>query len=140
LWLAWLYVQCQINHHTKSAPRGPIAAPWRGAHRLPNLFLAMVIVMKVVGIDKMKLFRKFIFQKSTVIFTGYQHLRWLFFSDFDMSKKSKITKSALCPLLRWTVYPASSRLLVSEVKYSRRKYRGFNSGPTAVYAPSCCSI
>ena len=71
---------CEMqNHHTKSAPRGPIAAPWRGAHRPPYLFLAMVIVMKVVGIDKIKLFRNFIFQKSTVIFTGYQHLRRLFF-------------------------------------------------------------
>jgi hypothetical protein len=59
------------------------------------------------------------------------------FSDFDMSKKSKITKSALCSLLRWVRHAASSRLPVSEVKYSRRKYRGFNSGPTAVYAPSC---
>jgi hypothetical protein len=68
------------NHHTKSAPRGPIAAPWRGAHRPPYyLFLAMVIVIKVVGIDKTKLFRNFIFQKSTVIFTGDQHLRRLFF-------------------------------------------------------------
>jgi hypothetical protein len=45
------------NHHTKSAPRGPIAAPWRGAHRPPYLFLAMVIVMKVVGINKVELFR-----------------------------------------------------------------------------------
>ena len=67
------------NHHAKSAPRGPIAASWRGAHRPPYLFSAVVIVMKVVGIDKIKLFRNFIFQKSTVIFTGYQHLRRLFF-------------------------------------------------------------
>ena len=59
------------------------------------------------------------------------------FFDFDMSKKSKITKSALSTLLRWTVHPASSRLPVSEVKYSRRKYRGSNSGPTRVYALSC---
>jgi hypothetical protein len=80
LLLFWIYVQCQItiqNQHR--APRGPIAAPWRGAHRPPYLFLAMVIVMKVVGIDKIKLFRNFIFQKSTVIFTSYQHLRQLFF-------------------------------------------------------------
>jgi hypothetical protein len=27
-------------------------------------------------------------------------------------------------------------LQVSEVKYSRRKYRRFNNGPTAVYAPT----
>jgi hypothetical protein len=67
------------NHHTKSAPRGPIAASWRGAHRPPYLFLAMFIVMKVVGIDKIKLSRNFIFHKSIVIFIGYQHLRRLFF-------------------------------------------------------------
>jgi hypothetical protein len=67
------------NHHTKSAPREPIAAPWRGAHRPPYLFLAMVVVVKVVGIDKIKLFRNFIFQNSTVIFTCYQHRRRLFF-------------------------------------------------------------
>jgi hypothetical protein len=41
--------------------------------------LAMVIVMKVVGIERIKLFRNFIFHKSIVIFTGYQHLRLLFF-------------------------------------------------------------
>ena len=135
--MAVLVVCAMPNHHTKSAPRGPIAASWRGAHRPPYLFLAMVQGRKVVGIDKIILFRNFIFQKSTVIFTGYQHLRRLFFFDFDMSKKSKITKSALWTILRWTVHPASSRLPVSEVKHSRRKYRGFNSGPTAVYAPSC---
>ena len=57
-------------------------------------FLAMVIVMKVVGIDKIKFFRNFIFQNQVVIFTGYQHLRRLFFQNFDMGKTSKITKSA----------------------------------------------
>jgi hypothetical protein len=93
--------------------------------------------MKVVGIDKTKLFRNFLFQKSIVIFTGCQHLRRLFFLILTLSKKSKITKSALCPLLRWTVHPASSRLPVSEVKYSHGKYRGSNSGPTRVYALSC---
>jgi hypothetical protein len=83
------------NRHTKSAPRGPIAVSWRGTYRQPYLFLGVVIVMKVVGIDKIKIFRNFVFQKSIFIFTGYQHLRRLFFfSDFDMSKKSKITKSA----------------------------------------------
>jgi hypothetical protein len=80
------------NHHAKSAPPEPIATSRRGAHRPPYLSLAMVIAMKVVGIDKIKLFRNFIFQKSTVIFTGCQHLRWLFFSDFEMSKKSKNNK------------------------------------------------
>ena len=91
------------NHHTKSALRGPIAASWRGAHRPPYLFLAMVIVVKVVGIDKVKLFRNFIFQKSAVIFTGYQHLRRLFF--FDMSKKiknNKICVTCTCTAV-WTI-------------------------------------
>ena len=120
--MAGLVVCAMPNHHTKSAPRGPIAAPWRGAHRPQSLFLAVVIVMKVVGIDKTKLFRNFIFQKSTVIFTGYQHLRRLF--DFEMSKKSKITKSVLVLLFRWTCHAASSRLPVSEATYSRRKHGG----------------
>ena len=70
---------------------------------------------------------------ASLIFAGY-------FFDFDMSKKSKITKSALCSLLRWTVHPASSRLPVSEVKYSRRKYRCFNSGPSRVYALPCNNL
>jgi hypothetical protein len=35
------------------------------------------------------------------------------------------------------VFPVSSRLPVSEVKYSRSKYRCFNSGTTTVYALSC---
>ena len=59
------------------------------------------------------------------------------FSDFDMSKKSKITKSALVPLFRWTCHAASSRLPVLEVKHSRKKYGGFNRSPTGVYALSC---
>jgi hypothetical protein len=77
--VAGLVVCATPNNHTKPAPRGPIAAPWRGAHRPPYSFLAMVIVMKVVGINKTKLSRNFIFQKSIVIVTGYQHLRRLFF-------------------------------------------------------------
>jgi hypothetical protein len=87
-------------HHTKSSPRGSIAASRGGAHMPPCLFLAVVIAMKVVGIDRIKLFRNFIFQKLTVLLTGYQHLRLRFFLILtcDMSKKSKIrvyiTKSA----------------------------------------------
>jgi hypothetical protein len=89
------------NQHREN--QQPTAASWRGAHRPPYLFLAMVIhaVTKVVGIGKIKLFRNFIFQKSIVNFTGYQNRCQLFFSDFDMSKKSKITESALVSLFRW---------------------------------------
>jgi hypothetical protein len=103
---------CNAKSPYKISTRGPISAPWRGAHRPPYLFLVMVIVMKVVGIDKTKLYRNFMFQKSIVIFTGYQHLYQLFFFDVDMSKKSRITKSALSAILRWTVHPESSRLPV----------------------------
>ena len=74
--------------------------------------------MKVVGIDKRKLSRNCIFQKSTVIFTCYQHLHRLFFSDFDMSKNSKITKAVLGSLFRWVGHAASSRLPVSEKKHA----------------------
>jgi hypothetical protein len=89
--VAVLVVCATPNHHTNPAPREPIsiAASWRGAHKPPCLFSAVIIIVEVVGIDKMKLFRNFIFQKPTVNFTGYQHLRQLFFSDFDMGKKSK---------------------------------------------------
>ena len=39
----------------------------------------MVIVMKVVGIDLIKLFRNFKFEKSTVILTGYMAIAGYFF-------------------------------------------------------------
>ena len=127
-----IYIQCTKLH---VAPQEPIAASQGGAHRLPYLFLAMVKVMEVVGIDKIKLLHNFF--KIERYFYRLSASSPAIFSDFDMSKKSKITKSVLVPLFRWTCHAASSRLPVSEVKYSRRKYRGFNRSPTAVYAPSC---
>ena len=39
----------------------------------------MAIVMQVVGIDLMKLFRNFKFEKSTVILTGYMEIAGYFF-------------------------------------------------------------
>ena len=39
----------------------------------------MVIVMKVVGIDLIKLFRNFKFEKSDVILTGYMAIAGYFF-------------------------------------------------------------
>ena len=39
----------------------------------------MVIVMKVVGIDLIKLFSNFKFEKSTVILTGYIAIAGYFF-------------------------------------------------------------
>ena len=44
----------------------------------------MVIILKVVGLVEKKLSRNFIFENSTVIFTGYLPGRRLFFSDFDI--------------------------------------------------------
>ena len=85
-------------------------------------------------------FPQFFFPKFDRYFYRLSASSPAIFSDFDMSKKSKITKSALWIILRWTVHPASSRLPVSEVKYSRRKYRGFNRSPTAVYVYRLCSI
>jgi hypothetical protein len=50
-----------------------------------------MVVVEVVGIDKIKLFRNFVFPKSTVIFTGYQYLfTGYFVFEFDMSKKNNI--------------------------------------------------
>ena len=43
--------------------------------------------MKVVGIDLIKLFRNFKFEKSAVILTGYVAIAGYFFRDFDMEKK-----------------------------------------------------
>ena len=39
----------------------------------------MVIVMKIVGIDLIKLFRNFKFEKSAVILTGYMAIAGYFF-------------------------------------------------------------
>ena len=39
----------------------------------------MVIVMKVVGIDLIKLSRNFKFEKSAVVFTGYMAITGYFF-------------------------------------------------------------
>ena len=53
----------------------------------------MVMVMKVVGIDLMKLFRNFKFEKSAVILTGYMAIAGYFLVDFDMKKS--IAKSPM---------------------------------------------
>jgi hypothetical protein len=76
--------------------------PWRGAHRPPYLFLGVVIVMKVVGmyIEHTKLSRNLIFSNIDRSFYRLSASSPAIFSDFDMSKKSKITKSALWSLLR----------------------------------------
>ena len=47
----------------------------------------MVIVMKVVGIDLIKLFRNFEFEKSAVILTGYMVIAGYFLGNFDIKKK-----------------------------------------------------
>jgi hypothetical protein len=98
--------------------------------------------MEVVGIDRIKLFHNFIFQKSVVILPAISIFAGYFFSDFDMSKKSKITKSALGALFLWVGHPASSRLLVSEVNFffPRSKHGASNSRPTRVYALSCLCL
>ena len=46
----------------------------------------MVMVMKVVGIDLIKLFRNFKFEKSAVILTGYMAIAGYFFGNFDIKK------------------------------------------------------
>jgi hypothetical protein len=87
-----------------------------------------------------KTFPQLYFSKIDRYFYRLSAYSLAIFSDFDMSKKSKITKSALSTILRWTVFPVSSRLPVSEVKNSRSKCRGSNVGATAVYALSCLCI
>ena len=44
----------------------------------------MVMVMKVVGIDLIKLFRNFKFEKSAVILTGYMGIAGYFLGNFDI--------------------------------------------------------
>jgi hypothetical protein len=129
------------NHNTKSAPRELIAASWRGAHRPPYLFLSMVIVMKVVGIHKIKLFRNFIFQKSIVIPTGYQHLRRLF-SWFWHEQKIRNNKISVMFVTSMggscgKLSTASLREVKTKKTKSRGKYGGSNPSPTAVCALSC---
>ena len=57
----------------------------------------MVIVMKVVGIDLIKLFRNFKFEKSAVIFTGYMAIAGYFFADFDIENNCVPLKIAFAP-------------------------------------------
>ena len=47
----------------------------------------MVMVVKVVGIDLIKLFCNFKFEKSAVILTGYMKIAGYFFGNFDIKKK-----------------------------------------------------
>jgi hypothetical protein len=85
--------------------------------------------MQVVGICKIKLFRNMVFQKSSVIFTCYQHLRRLFVFGFDMIITSKITNSALGPLFSADVpcgklqSKNSGKKKVKKTKVSHRKHR-----------------
>ena len=46
----------------------------------------MVMVVKVVGIDLIKLFRNFKFEKSAVILTGYMAIAGYFLGNFDIKK------------------------------------------------------
>ena len=47
----------------------------------------MVMVVKVVGIDLIKLFCNFKFEKSAVILTGYMEIAGYFLGNFDIKKK-----------------------------------------------------
>ena len=59
---------------------GAISNPNDTEPQLPTSFLSMaMVVMKVVGIDLIKLFRNFKFEKSTVILTGYMAIAGYFF-------------------------------------------------------------
>jgi hypothetical protein len=58
------------NHHTKPALRGPIAASWRGTYRPPYLFLAAVIVIKVVSIGEIIFFPQLYFSKIDRYFSA----------------------------------------------------------------------
>jgi len=46
----------------------------------------MVMVMKVVGIDLIKLFLNLKFEKSAVILTGYMAIAGYILSNFDIKK------------------------------------------------------
>jgi hypothetical protein len=83
--------------------------------------------MKVVGVDKIEIFCNFICQKSTVIFTGYRHLRRLFFSDFDMSKKSKITK--ICVMFVTSTGVSCGKLSIAGLRSKTKKSRTTQQAP-----------
>jgi hypothetical protein len=94
-------VACAMpNHHTKSAPRGPIAAPWRGTDRPPYLFLAMVILMKVAGIDKINFSATLFFKNRPLLLPAISIVFASYFFDFDMSK----TKNQKSKNLRYVSY------------------------------------
>ena len=119
------------NHHAKPAPREPIAAPRGGTLQAAIFVFSHGYSNGSCWYWQDKTFPQLYFSKIDRYFYRLSASSPAIFFDFDMSKKSKITKSALCPLLRWTVNPAGSRLQVSEVKRnSRSKHRGSNcSGP-----------
>ena len=53
--------------------------------------------MKVVGIDLIKLFRNFKFEKSAVILTGYMEIAGYFLGNFDIEKNCVPLKIAFMP-------------------------------------------
>ena len=61
------------------APKSTNSSAMAGLIPTPTSFSSMVIVMKVVGVDLIKLFRNFKFEKSAVILTGYMAIAGYFF-------------------------------------------------------------
>ena len=74
----------------------------------------MVIVMKVVGIDKTKLFRNFTFQKIDRYFYRLSASSPAIFFDFDMSKKSKNNK--ICVMDNTSMGGPSGRLSIAGLR------------------------
>ena len=84
LWPYYRYITYASER--RSEPKSTKVASWRGLYRAPTSFSSMVIVMKVVGIDLIKLFRNFKFEKSAVILTGYMAIAGYFLGNFDIKK------------------------------------------------------
>ena len=133
--MAILYRYITYASERRSEPKSTKVASWWGWYRAPTSFSSMVIVMKVVGIDLIKLFPNFKFEKSAVILTGYMAIAGYFFRWLWHEKNLCSAQNRFCAGCRCLCRVESSRNPVSEAKkvkngarllkyLTRRKFKG----------------
>ena len=109
LWPYYRYITYESER--RSEPKLTKVASWWGWYRAPTSFSSMVIVMKVVGIDLIKLFSK---AKNRPLFSP---AIWLspatFFVDFDIKKIMFRSKSLLRQI---SLYAPSRKLSKSGLR------------------------
>ena len=114
LWPYYRYITYASER--RSEPKPTKVASWWSWYRAPTSFLSMVIVMKAVGIDLIKLFRIFKFENSAVILTGYMAIAGYFFRWLWHQKKWCSAQNRFWAKYRCMGIVESSRNPVSEVK------------------------